>query len=46
MKDKDLNKIYSNGLSLCRMDKNLNPYYGGWKSLSMSMTKQHSLLST
>ena len=24
MKDKDLNKIYSNGLGYCKMDKNLS----------------------
>ena len=26
-KDKDLDKIYGNGLGLCRMDKNLTLYY-------------------
>ena len=39
MKDKDLNKIYSNGLEQCRMAKNLSIYCGKWKSLSMSMTE-------
>ena len=28
MKDKDLNKFYSNGLGQCRMDKNLSLYCG------------------
>ena len=36
MMDKDLNRIYSNGLGLCRMDRNLNLYCGEWKSLSMT----------
>ena len=28
MKDKNLNRIYSNGLGKCRMDKNLSLYCG------------------
>ena len=42
MKDKHINKIYSSGLGLCRMDKNLGMYCGEWKSPSMS---QSSILS-
>ena len=42
MKDKDLNKSYSNGLGLCRMEKNWSLYCGEWKPLSMS---QSSILS-
>ena len=38
MKNKHLNKIYSNGLGQCRMDKNLSLYCGEWKSLSMSQS--------
>ena len=36
MKDKAIDRIYSNGLGLCRMDKNLSLYCVKWKSLSMT----------